>query len=217
MKREDGLDISASEFTWRLKRALTAPFRKLVTGGTVGGFCKQNLSPMLGRRDAVVQAFFKAFNTDVMSLTAPERLAVYRKWCGLLEEGISGTERIISALSGQDSTMREQRLLNLLEFFQEGVLSAGEAAVSEIRFFEGDFAVGCMVPQEAMSKLRRRHNAIVGIEAEVINGLHDMLNLTRDSVRRHQEYACKSASSHNLARYRSAYAAFAAGRETAEI
>lgn len=200
--------ISAADFAERMKNAVSRPFKKLVSGKSEGGYGKNNLPPLLGRRDARWCSFVAVFSADDIERTSFERIAIYRSWCEILDGVIEDTELIIAAMCSEDGIMREQRLLNMLRFLLENVLAAAEIAVSEIRFTEGEYAIGNFIPAESMGRLRKRIVAAKNTEASILNGIGDIMGLCRDSIRRHREYACKSASSHNLTRYRSAFAEY---------
>lgn len=202
------MDISVAEFAGRMKRTLLNPLKRLVSGKSGGGYGKDNLPPLLGRRDARLIFFVENFMVDAAYLPPFERIAVYRKWCGKLEQIIEDTELIIAAMSSEDGIMREQRLLNLLCFLLESVLSAGAITVSEMRFIEGDYAIGNFVPNENIGKLKKRLTAAKNTEANILQGIEEVIALSAGSIRRHREYARQSASSHNLARYQNAFAEY---------
>ena len=170
---------------------------------------KQNLSPLLGRRDAAYARIDELWSQELFARSVNERLAIYAGTYALLESAIADSTAVIATLSSPDTERREQRFLAYLEFLRELVNGLNQVTGLErqLAAAEGSEAAAFV---EAKSAREFAHDEHVLNESELalVSRVRELLDRARSRIARYREYTTKNFSASNAQRYEKALRAY---------
>ncbi len=164
---------------------------------------KQNIPPMMGRRDALLDLGITMLDDGMLfSLDTSERQLRFAEINRCFRGSAQCSESIIRLLSSPDTASREEKLLTLIRF-ADGVSNA----LCGIGSISGDIFVRLesMAAPSLSGRAADGEETLENTALNLVNMLRRYLSLFEDNRKRYRRYALKSFSAANLERYRKAY------------
>lgn len=166
---------------------------------------KMNLPPLIGRRDAAVDAIGEALGIDLFELEPAARQELYRKVAALLSGIQADTKNILAMLSSPDTASRERRMLAFWTLLFEVAFCLETLAFTDARLAldpevatEGFITSGNSAKNPVFSELSN-------CEIRLVNRLRELFESGSVRLTRYREYTAKSFSKPNASRYRKSY------------
>ncbi len=182
-----------------------APLIDAVRKHRAGALVRSNLAPLMGRRDAVLDA---AETLIKISRNVPEadRRNLFHYLNELFAAADLNTTRLSGMFNNQDTAAREQRLA-----LHIGILAKLSASLDEFRILEDRMQTaatfyandpGNEFDSECTSRINRR---LSDIEKNLLDQLCEYFGRVWARIARYRQYAVKNFSKELLERYRKSY------------
>jgi len=169
-----------------------------------GALVRINLVPMMGRRDAVLDAA-ETLLQAVRNRQAPGETA-YSYLNGLFAAADRNTFRISGMFNNQDTVAREQRLAIHIGILAKLAASLDEFFALKNRMHEAAAFYAADPGNEFKDDCTDNINIRMSIvESNLFEQLCDYFDRIHARIARYRQYAVKSFSAENLERYRKSY------------
>lgn len=169
---------------------------------------KQNLPPLMGRRDAAADRIGDIMTQDIFSWREERRCTHYRDVGALLDSVIVDTRFILSMLSSPDTESREKKLCGYFSLLRDIVRSVDELCKVGIGIFrELDERTSGLLSAEELAG--RDEQTVSESEIFLVNLCREFSAAAAPKLARYRAYAAKSFSEQNLQRYNNSYHEYA--------
>jgi len=170
---------------------------------------KMNLPPLMGRRDAAYDRIGELISGDVFALDIKERNKIYQELYLLLRLAGDDTKSIILMLSSPDTQSREKKFLTYILVLISIAQMLGSCGDVENNFLNKDDLLPADYAVEfSDNELARNEKILSESQINMVNLLRTYFDRSNAKVLRYREYANKSFSKSNLARYHKAYESY---------
>lgn len=170
-----------------------------------GALVRRNLSPLMGRRDAVLDAaalLIGYAETD----PAENREILFSYLHGLLQAADSNTDRISGMFNNQDTVARERRLALHIGILAKLAASLDEFCTLKGRMLDAAALYADDPGNEFDPECTGRINArMADIEHHLLNQLCEYFDRVRARIARYRQYAVKNFSKEYLESYQKSY------------
>ena len=189
--------------TWELLRPSATPVRQ--SGRRIDHLVKQNLPPLMGRRDAAYDQATELLESDLFSRDETGRRQLYGRLCELFDRAVEDTEAILITLTSPDTETRERRQLNYWELLRQ-VISTLEALNGLTgKLFHAPADENCCLLVQPGGNLSRDERQLGESEISLVNQFRELFESGRQQMLRYREYTAKSFSKSNAERYQKSY------------
>jgi hypothetical protein len=170
-----------------------------------GALVRRNLSPLMGRRDAVLDAaalLIGYAETD----PAENREILFSYLHGLLQAADSNTDRISGMFNNQDTVAREQRLALHIGILAKLAASLDDFRALEVRMQKAAALYADDPGNEFDAECTGRINTRLStIEHNLLEQLCEYFDRVRARIARYRQYAVKNFSKEYLDCYQRSY------------
>ena len=170
---------------------------------------KVNLAPLMGRRDAAFDQAAEGIGSDVFSLPAEKRLAVYGRITHLLALALEDCDQIISGLSSQDTISREKLLRSFIFTLHASAVTLGDfAALGDVLKMDAPEALAEFDANGENPRLAESGKMLVSTEENLVDLMRRLFTATHPRLARYRAYAKKSFSPVYAEKYAVSYKSY---------
>ncbi|MBE6376892.1 MAG: hypothetical protein E7050_10560 [Lentisphaerae bacterium] len=170
-----------------------------------GALFRVNLPPLMGRRDAVLDAAETLIRVSGR-IGAAERETLYSYLHGLFAAAESNTSRISGMFNNHDTVAREQRLSLHIGVLAKLSASLDEFCMLKMRMLEAALLYADDPTNEFDTAYTEKVNErMLSIEENLLAQLSGYFDRVRERIARYRLYAVKNFSKEYLDRYQKSY------------
>ena len=193
--------------TWELLRPSATPVRQ--SGRRIDHLVKQNLPPLMGRRDAAYDQATDLLESDLFSRDETGRRQLYGRLCELFDRAVEDTEAILITLASPDTETREKRQLSFFILLRSISIVLDDLSGLEKELFSGENpTLTDLAIHQSEEATLRGEKMLSEAEINVVNQLRFYCESARPKMERYREYTSKSFSKLYASRYQKAYEAY---------
>lgn len=167
---------------------------------------KQNLAPMMGRRDAAYEIAYKLSSSDIVSCSQQQQAEICAALKMCLASAINDTEAILSILSSPDTVKRETHYLTLLSAIDRLVSVWTELILAREHWKNNIDKLAHFDEDSTLSSLRLDEDMLGDCEIAVVNRIKNIFETSQKGILRYRSYMTKSFSGNYLERYNKSFA-----------
>ena len=162
---------------------------------------KQNLAPLMGRRDAAYESAYKLSQLDIFSYDNDKQAEICAALKNCLESSIQDTETILNMLSSPDTVKRENNYLILLSAINRLLSVWVELILAREHWRENADSLSHWSDNASLSVLRLDEEMLGDCEIAVVNRVRNIFEGSHKGILRYRSYMTKSFSGNYLERY----------------
>jgi hypothetical protein len=166
---------------------------------------KMNIPPLMGRRDAAYDRVETLLSDNLFAHSENERKEIYLKAVELLNIVLKDTENILIAVKQDDRESREERLLSYFELLRNIIQAACDMVNYEMCLFKDETNLNKLIGESVSNNLRKTDEIFSESEMSIVQKLGEFFENAATQIQKYREYAQKSFSRHNTARYRKSF------------
>ncbi|MBQ7207083.1 MAG: hypothetical protein IJS01_04730 [Lentisphaeria bacterium] len=170
---------------------------------------KVNLAPLMGRRDAAFDQAAESIGSDVFSLSAEKRLAVYGRITRLLALALEDCDQIISGLSSQDTISREKLLRSFISTLHASAVTLGDfSALGGMLGTDARKALAEFDANGENPRLAESEKMLGSTEENLVDLMRRLFTATHPRLARYRAYARQSFSPVYAEKYAVSYKSY---------
>ncbi|MBR7127529.1 MAG: hypothetical protein IKD09_02965 [Lentisphaeria bacterium] len=162
---------------------------------------KQNLAPLMGRRDAAYEFACKLSQIDIFSCDSERQAEICVALKNCLESSIRDTEDILNMLSSPDTVKREKNYLILLGAINRMLLVWVELILTREHWRDNAESLSHWSDSATLSVLRLDEEMLGDCEIAVVGRIKNIFEGSQKGILRYRSYMTKSFSGNYLERY----------------
>ena len=162
---------------------------------------KQNLAPLMGRRDAAYEVAYKLSQIDIFSCELERQAEICASLKSCLESSIHDTETILDMLSSPDTVKRENNFLILLSAIDRMLSVWVELILAREHWRNNAESLSHWSSTATLSVLRLDEEMLGDCEIAVVNRIKNIFDGSQKGILRYRSYMTKSFSGNYLERY----------------
>lgn len=166
---------------------------------------KQNLSPMMGRRDAAYEVAYTLSQKDIFSFSDENQAKLCVKLRDNIENSIRDTREILNILTSPDTVRREHNYLSLLEAIKTLLEVWLHLIIAKEQWTNNCEEVNNFYSANSLESFRHDEEMLNDCELALVNRLKHIFEDSQERILRYRAYMTKSFSKHYLERYNKSF------------
>ena len=166
---------------------------------------KQNLAPLMGRRDAAYESAYKLSQLDIFSFDTDKQAEICAALKECIDSSIQDTETILNMLSSPDTVKREQNYLILLFAINRLISVWADLILARDHWRDNAESLSHWSDNATLSVLRLDEDMLGDCEIAVVNRVRNIFQGAQKGILRYRSYMTKSFSGNYLERYTKAF------------